>query len=60
MHDRPAENDCVIEVTPAMIDAGEDVLIGTLGEGVTCHWRPRDLAAEERYHAMLESTAVAA
>ena len=32
-----------IEITPAMIEAGEEVLLSTLG-GIDAHWEPRDLA----------------
>ncbi len=40
-----------IEITPEMIEAGENVLLEELGGGVICHWCPRDLAAEI-YRAM--------
>jgi hypothetical protein len=41
-----------IEVTPAMIEAGEDVLLGALGGAVsTVFWFPRELAIEV-YRAM--------
>lgn len=40
-----------IEVTPEMIEAGEDVLLSTLGGGVSVHWLPSELAASV-YRAM--------
>ena len=40
-----------IEITPEMIDAGEGVLLSTLGGGVSVHWCPRDLALSV-YRAM--------
>ena len=43
-----------IEITPAMIEAGEDVLLSTLGGGVQCHWDPRDLATKV-FRAMVQS-----
>lgn len=34
-----------IEITPDMIAAGEDVLLGKLGGAVTSHWEPAELAS---------------
>jgi len=52
MGDRPAPIETEIEVTPQMIDAGEDALASTLGGAVTeIIWYPRDLAVEV-YRAM--------
>lgn len=33
-----------IEITPEMIEAGEEVLLEELGGGVICIWNPHDLA----------------
>ena len=33
-----------IEITPEMLEAGVDVLLGELGDGVSSFWCPRDLA----------------
>jgi len=33
-----------IEITPKMIEAGEDALLAKLGGAVEVHWCPRDLA----------------
>jgi hypothetical protein len=33
-----------IEITPAMIEAGEDVLLGELGGAVTSYWSAPELA----------------
>jgi hypothetical protein len=35
-----------VEITPAMIDAGEDVLLGTIGGPLEIVWYPRDLAVK--------------
>ncbi len=43
-----------IEITTAMIDAGEDELLGKLGGAVTVHWDARDLAMKV-YRAMKNS-----
>lgn len=40
-----------IEITPEMLDAGENELLCELGGAVSCHWLPRDLA-EKVYRAM--------
>ena len=35
-----------VEITPEMIEAGEDVLVSTLGGAVSSHWCPPDLASQ--------------
>jgi hypothetical protein len=40
-----------IEITPEMIAAGADVLLGEFGGAVTSHWFPDDLA-KQVYRAM--------
>jgi hypothetical protein len=39
----PGRND-EIEITPEMIEAGEDVLLGELGGAVTSYWSAPELA----------------
>ncbi len=34
-----------IEITPEMIEASAEILLGELGGGVSCHWDAYDLAA---------------
>lgn len=43
-----------VEITPQMIEAGEDVLSGELGGAVSSHWDPRDLAIQV-YRAMIQA-----
>jgi hypothetical protein len=33
-----------VEITPAMVEAGEDVLLAVLGGGVSVHWWTDELA----------------
>jgi hypothetical protein len=40
-----------IEITPEMIAAGEDVLLGVLGGAVSSHWFP-DVLAKQVFAAM--------
>lgn len=55
MDDRPVPTD-EIEVTPEMIEAGEQVLLCELGGGVSSNWDPADLAARV-FAAMVRSGA---
>jgi hypothetical protein len=42
-----------IEITPEMIEAGEDVLLCALGGAVSSHWFPDELA-KQVYLAMVK------